>query len=170
MSILKFQRVDVFQAPKLLSTLPCRCLDTASIVLADMPVTNINTEELIRETLGSDTCDARRSVSDPPGGGKPETGPCAFDRGLKSKYPQYNFPGMPGHAFVADSTEVVHSCFCLAHWLMSTYDMPTQVLPVHLVGGLSRLMLVCSVISGQQGAWCVHCCLSAFCTLGLASQ
>ncbi|KAL0043103.1 hypothetical protein WJX79_009341 [Trebouxia sp. C0005] len=69
-----------------------RCLDTASIVLADTPVTNINTEELIRETLGSDTCDARRSVSDPPGGGKPETGPCAFDRGLKSKYPQYDFP------------------------------------------------------------------------------
>lgn len=58
-----------------------------------MPVTNINTEELIRETLGSDTCDARRSVSDTPGGGKPETGPCAFDRGLKSKYPQYDFPG-----------------------------------------------------------------------------
>ena len=58
-----------------------------------MPLTNINTEELIRETLGSDTCDARRSVSDPPGGGKPDTGPCAFDRGLKSKYPQYDFPG-----------------------------------------------------------------------------
>ena len=70
-----------------------RCLDTASIVLADMQLTNINTEELIRETLGSDTCDARRSVSDPPGGGKPDTGPCAFDRGLKSKYPAYDFPG-----------------------------------------------------------------------------
>ena len=70
-----------------------RCLDTASIVLADMQLTNVNTEELIRETLGSDTCDARRSVSDPPGGGKPETGPCAFDRGLKSKYPTYDFPG-----------------------------------------------------------------------------
>nr|QOL01232.1 putative extracellular protein TR9_040 [Trebouxia lynnae] len=69
-----------------------RCLDTASIVLADMQLTNVNTEELIRETLGSDTCDARRSVSDPPGGGKPETGPCAFDRGLKSKYPTYDFP------------------------------------------------------------------------------
>lgn len=73
--------------------LPCRCLDTASIVLADMQLTNINTEELIRETLGSDTCDARRSVSDPAGGGKPDTGPCAFDRGLKSKYPAYDFPG-----------------------------------------------------------------------------
>lgn len=72
---------------------PYRCLDTASIVLADMQLTNVNTEELIRETLGSDTCDARRSVSDPPGGGKPETGPCAFDRGLKSKYPAYDFPG-----------------------------------------------------------------------------
>ncbi|KAL3141757.1 hypothetical protein ABBQ32_004437 [Trebouxia sp. C0010 RCD-2024] len=69
-----------------------RCLDTASIVLADMQLTNINTEELIRETLGSDTCDARRSVSDPAGGGKPDTGPCAFDRGLKSKYPAYDFP------------------------------------------------------------------------------
>lgn len=76
-----------------LAVTPCRCLDTASIVLADMPTTDINTEELIRETLGSDTCDARRSVSDPPGGGKPDTGPCAFDRGLKSKYPQYSFPG-----------------------------------------------------------------------------
>lgn len=71
----------------------CRCLDTASIVLADMKLSNVNTEELIRETLGSDTCDARRSVSDPPGGGKPDTGPCAFDRGLKAKYPVYDFPG-----------------------------------------------------------------------------
>ncbi len=91
----------------------CRCLDTASIVLADMPVTNINTEELIRETLGSDTCDARRSVSDPPGGGKPETGPCAFDRGLKSKYPQYDFPGqaladMTLHDTVKSRTSLVH--------------------------------------------------------------
>ena len=58
-----------------------------------MQLSNINTEELIRETLGSDTCDARRSVSDPPGGGKPDTGPCAFDRGLKAKYPMYDFPG-----------------------------------------------------------------------------
>ncbi len=93
--------------------LMCRCLDTASIVLADMPVTNINTEELIRETLGSDTCDARRSVSDPPGGGKPETGPCAFDRGLKSKYPQYDFPGqaladMTLHDTVKSRTSLVH--------------------------------------------------------------
>lgn len=62
-------------------------------MLADMKLSNVNTEELIRETLGSDTCDARRSVSDPPGGGKPDTGPCAFDRGLKSKYPMYDFPG-----------------------------------------------------------------------------
>lgn len=58
-----------------------------------MLVTSVNIEETIRETLGSDTCDARRSVTDPPGGGKPDTGPCAFDRGLKSKFPQYNFPG-----------------------------------------------------------------------------
>ena len=62
-------------------------------MLADMQLSNVNTEELIRETLGSDTCDARRSVSNPPGGGKPDTGPCAFDRGLKSKYPMYDFPG-----------------------------------------------------------------------------
>ena len=56
-------------------------------------MTSVNIEETIRETLGSDTCDARRSVTDPPGGGKPDTGPCAFDRGLKSKFPQYDFPG-----------------------------------------------------------------------------
>ena len=70
-----------------------RVLNTASIVLEDMPITSVSIEETIRETLGSDTCDARRSVTDPPGGGKPETGPCAFDRGLKSKFPQYDFPG-----------------------------------------------------------------------------
>jgi broad specificity phosphatase PhoE len=68
-----------------------RCLNTANIVLDGLDIKNYTVEELIRETLGSDTCDARRSASDPPHG-KPKCGPCEYDQGLRSKFPNYTFP------------------------------------------------------------------------------
>lgn len=109
-----------------------RCLDTASIVLADMQLTNVNTEELIRETLGSDTCDARRSVSDPPGGGKPETGPCAFDRGLKSKYPTYDFPGDNYHSPLHTcNVNLLKSYFALVLLARPMLVCDLTVSPVH---------------------------------------
>ena len=37
-----------------------RCLQTAGIVTEGLPLTAIEVEENIRETLGEDTCDARR--------------------------------------------------------------------------------------------------------------
>eukprot|EP00891_Asterochloris_glomerata_P004955 jgi/Astpho2/4955/fgenesh1_pg.00070_%23_16_t len=58
-----------------------RCLDTASLAMADLPVAAISIEELCRETLGSDTCDARRGVTDLGSREEPECGPCAFEQG-----------------------------------------------------------------------------------------
>jgi hypothetical protein len=55
-----------FPAPQ---TPNSRCLNTATNVLKGLPINATNVEELCRETLGEDTCDARRSVSDPPAGG-----------------------------------------------------------------------------------------------------
>ena len=37
-----------------------RCLQTAGIVTDGLPLTALEVEENIRETLGEDTCDARR--------------------------------------------------------------------------------------------------------------
>ena len=82
-----------------------RCLHTATEVLKDLAVNATNVEEFVRETLGEDTCDARRSVSDPnvprqagagsdssnrpPRPGPP--GPCSFDKGLASTYPHFQY-------------------------------------------------------------------------------
>jgi len=73
-------------------------------VLKDLKVNATNVEEYVRETLGEDTCDARRSVSDPnipsaagssSGSNRPPRpgppGPCSFDKGLSSLFPQYKF-------------------------------------------------------------------------------
>lgn len=69
-----------------------RCLTTARIVMNGIQVDHTNVEELVRETLGEDTCDARRSVSDPdPEDRSKMEGPCSFDHGLVSKYPDYQF-------------------------------------------------------------------------------
>lgn len=71
-----------------------RCLTTSQLVLEGLPISGgVKVEELCRETLGEDTCDARRSVSDPDQT-HPEklVGPCSFERGLASKYPNYTFP------------------------------------------------------------------------------
>ena len=70
----------------------CRCLQTADRVLEGLGLSAVHVEELCRETLGSDYCDARHSVSDPPDG-HPSKGPCDFQHGLNSTYPQYSFPG-----------------------------------------------------------------------------
>jgi broad specificity phosphatase PhoE len=69
-----------------------RCLHTATIALADIKPNATNVEEFVRETLGQDTCDARRSVSDPnfSSDGAPES-PCSFDKGLATTYPQYKY-------------------------------------------------------------------------------
>lgn len=84
-----------------ISSVAPRCLHTATEVLKDLKVNATNVEEYVRETLGEDTCDARRSVSDPnvpaaasssnrpPRPGPP--GPCSFDKGLSSLYPQYKY-------------------------------------------------------------------------------
>ena len=42
-----------------------RCLETATHALHGLKVEGVKVEEYVRETLGEDTCDARRSVSDP---------------------------------------------------------------------------------------------------------
>lgn len=42
-----------------------RCLETAALVTNGLNLTRTKVEEYVRETLGEDTCDARRSVSDP---------------------------------------------------------------------------------------------------------
>ncbi|GBF97521.1 hypothetical protein Rsub_10444 [Raphidocelis subcapitata] len=71
------------------------CLNTAANVLKALPLNATSVEELVRETLGEDTCDARRSASDPPkdavrrrrGG----DAPCEFDRGLRSSFPGFKF-------------------------------------------------------------------------------
>lgn len=83
-----------------------RCLNTAANVLRGLPLNATDVEELVRETLGEDTCDARRSASDPPKGGGAAAAasstkggkggqapqpPCAFDKGLRSKFPNYKF-------------------------------------------------------------------------------
>jgi hypothetical protein len=84
-----------------------RCLHTATIVLKDLPINATNVEEFVRETLGEDTCDARRSVSDPStpaaaavhtargGSNRPPrpgpAGPCSFDKGLSSTYPSFAY-------------------------------------------------------------------------------
>jgi hypothetical protein len=76
-----------------------RCLHTATEVMKDLAVNATNIEEYVRETLGEDTCDARRSVSDPntPRGGanRPPrpgpAGPCSFDKGLSSTYPHFKY-------------------------------------------------------------------------------
>ena len=36
------------------------CLHTAELVMAGLPMSRVEVEENIRETLGEDTCDARR--------------------------------------------------------------------------------------------------------------
>lgn len=77
-------------------------------MLKDIAVNATNVEEYVRETLGEDTCDARRSVSDPniPGVTTATTsssssanrpprpgpkGPCSFDKGLSSTYPHFKY-------------------------------------------------------------------------------
>jgi hypothetical protein len=67
-----------------------RCLHTASLVLEGLHLNATNVEEFVRETLGEDTCDARRSVSDPDvyDDKRGPEGPCSFDKGLRSTYPQ----------------------------------------------------------------------------------
>jgi hypothetical protein len=80
----------------------CRCLHTATEILRDIKVNATNVEEFVRETLGEDTCDARRSVSDPGTPGVADVdrrrpprpgpaGPCSFDKGIASLYPQYKY-------------------------------------------------------------------------------
>uniref|UniRef100_A0A383VY91 Uncharacterized protein n=1 Tax=Tetradesmus obliquus TaxID=3088 RepID=A0A383VY91_TETOB len=69
-----------------------RCLHTATLALEGVQSNATNVEEFVRETLGMDTCDARRSVSDPNANAKPSPqGPCSFDKGLASSYPQYKY-------------------------------------------------------------------------------
>ncbi|KAG1671171.1 hypothetical protein FOA52_010107 [Chlamydomonas sp. UWO 241] len=71
-----------------------RCLQTAELVMQGIKVTKISVEENIRETLGEDSCDARRSVSSPADDDDPSSleGPCEFDQGLAKKYPKFRFP------------------------------------------------------------------------------
>ena len=64
-----------------LPSLPCSCLETATRALKDLPFTATHVEENVRETLGEDTCDARRSASDPKPGDKEKLqGVCKFEQ------------------------------------------------------------------------------------------
>lgn len=69
-----------------------RVLQTALLVGENLPIKEWSVEENVRETLGEDTCDARRSVSDPDPQQRQPFGPCQFDQGLRSKFPQFKFP------------------------------------------------------------------------------
>ncbi|PNW82765.1 hypothetical protein CHLRE_06g293150v5 [Chlamydomonas reinhardtii] len=74
-----------------------RCLETATRALKDLPFTATHVEENVRETLGEDTCDARRSASDPKPGDKEKLqGVCKFEQGLRTRFPQFEFPVSPG--------------------------------------------------------------------------
>jgi hypothetical protein len=76
------------KTPAIISPLS-RCLQTALLVLEGLPITYTVVEENIRETLGEDTCDARRSKSEPTS----ETeGPCDYRHGLEHLYPEFEFP------------------------------------------------------------------------------
>lgn len=62
-----------------------------------LPAAGYSVEELCRETLGRDTCDARRSASDPdPDHPGDLEGLCPFDRGLRTKWPKFDFPVVQG--------------------------------------------------------------------------
>mmetsp|Transcript_13165 Transcript_13165/g.23201 ORF Transcript_13165/g.23201 Transcript_13165/m.23201 type:complete len:351 (+) Transcript_13165:85-1137(+) len=69
-----------------------RCLATSMLVSEGLPITSWSVEEGVRETLGEDTCDARRSVSDPDPAATGSVGPCTFKQGLRTKFPQFEFP------------------------------------------------------------------------------
>ncbi|KAG2487444.1 hypothetical protein HYH03_014011 [Edaphochlamys debaryana] len=70
-----------------------RCLETATLALKGLPLTAYDVEENVRETLGEDTCDARRAASDPKGSDKEKLqGVCKFEQGLRSKFPDFSFP------------------------------------------------------------------------------
>jgi broad specificity phosphatase PhoE len=99
-----------------------RCLNTATLALEGLSrsaggIRATVVEEFVRETLGEDTCDARRSASDPSpaaaaqaaaaGAGSSSSassgsassdsssasikGPCEFDKGLRTLFPSYKF-------------------------------------------------------------------------------
>lgn len=82
-----------------------RCLNTASLALEGLSksaggIRATVVEEFVRETLGEDTCDARRSASDPPASASAFSsssssssakGPCEFDKGLRTLFPSYTF-------------------------------------------------------------------------------
>ncbi|KAJ9525001.1 hypothetical protein QJQ45_005925 [Haematococcus lacustris] len=65
-----------------------RCLHTALLVGKDLDIPVYSVEEAARETLGEDTCDARRSVHDPDSKGDLE-GPCSYEQGLRTKFPEW---------------------------------------------------------------------------------
>lgn len=88
-------------------------------------------EELARETLGSDTCDARRSASD---GNRGSLGPCEFKRGLRTLFPEYKFPGRRSGASVGVSGVARVSNFMK---MMGQIHLPR----VQLLGG-SRLGII----------------------------
>ncbi|MEW5305032.1 MAG: hypothetical protein WDW38_001951 [Sanguina aurantia] len=74
-----------------------RCLETANRALSGLPIGVYSVEENVRETLGEDTCDARRSVSNPdPNHPSALEGPCDFAVGLRAKFPQFEFPIVGG--------------------------------------------------------------------------
>lgn len=75
-----------------------RCLETTLLALDGMPFTAVDVDENVRETLGEDTCDARRSAGDPQDEDPDHLiGPCQFTLGLRSKFPEFSFPISPKH-------------------------------------------------------------------------
>ncbi|KAL6753985.1 histidine phosphatase superfamily [Haematococcus lacustris] len=87
-----------------------RCLHTALLVGKDLDIPVYSVEEAARETLGEDTCDARRSVHDPDSKGDLE-GPCSYEQGLRTKFPEFDFPilnaskgaAAPGFGLISDA-------------------------------------------------------------------
>jgi hypothetical protein len=64
-SVLPYQSLCPLNPTGACNCRACRCLHTATLVLEGVQSNATNVEEFVRETLGMDTCDARRSVSDP---------------------------------------------------------------------------------------------------------
>lgn len=79
-------------APAIISPLS-RCLETTLLAMKGIPITAFHVDEDARETLGEDTCDARRAASDPQDGDPGHLiGPCQFTIGLRNKFPEFEFP------------------------------------------------------------------------------
>mmetsp|Transcript_5462 Transcript_5462/g.10235 ORF Transcript_5462/g.10235 Transcript_5462/m.10235 type:complete len:356 (+) Transcript_5462:61-1128(+) len=92
-----FQTLTQNKTTRVITSPLSRCLQTTLDVFDDVATSDgdalrMDVEESIRETLGEDTCDSRRSASDPGSKAGVAPGPCSFKEGLTTRFPQFQFP------------------------------------------------------------------------------